>query len=367
MIAHAPLYGDIMKCFRSMHAPGIDILSCVPDEMPVHTPKLASSAAELTGQKRVMSEPCPVADRAVFGKETPPELVRGHLNMLLQGGITDFNCYLRLSNSDKEEKNEFNTYTGRIGLLLRGGYTASRIGVVYPIESLWTEFMPRYHRVKGWKDVSGARAQLKKIDAAFQNVSRFMFENRWEYTHLDAQAIIDSDVKGDRLVHQLLQFKVIVLPSVTTLRADAWLQLTQFIENGGKVIALEKKPVNSHEAFPAPELRNRFETFFTENENVVFLEHWTIGKLNELLNQWLDKPLKLGDEALPLRLAHKKIDGEDLVFVINDSDQPVHAAASFSVEGKMEEWDPAAGTVRKVKNDLNIDLEPWHGKVYKTY
>jgi len=44
MMAHVPLYGDIMKCFREMHAPGIDILSCYPKFMPVHSPKLATSA-----------------------------------------------------------------------------------------------------------------------------------------------------------------------------------------------------------------------------------------------------------------------------------------------------------------------------------
>jgi hypothetical protein len=247
------------------------------------------------------------------------------------------------------------------------GHTASDIGVIYPIESLWTEFMPRHHRVQGWKGVSGARAEVENINRSFRDISRFMFENRWEYTHLDARAILDSEVQGDRLVHQPLQFKVIVLSSVTTLRAGAWSRLTEYIENGEKMIALEKKPVNTHEAFPAPEVHNQFEKYFEENENVVFLEHWTAGKLNELLDQWLDKPLKLGDEMLPLRLAYKKIDGEDVVFVINDSDKAVHAAASFSVKGKIEEWNPSGGTVKKVKNDLNIDLEPWHGKIYKTY
>lgn len=62
MIAHVPLYGDIMKCFREMHAPGIDILSCLPENMPVHSPKLASSVVELMGGTHVMNEPCPVAD-----------------------------------------------------------------------------------------------------------------------------------------------------------------------------------------------------------------------------------------------------------------------------------------------------------------
>ena len=62
LIAHVPLYGSIMQCFRAMHAPGVDILSCVPKSMPMQSLKLASSAAQLEGNTLVMAEPCPVVD-----------------------------------------------------------------------------------------------------------------------------------------------------------------------------------------------------------------------------------------------------------------------------------------------------------------
>jgi len=366
MIAHAPLYGNIMQCFRAMHAPGIDILSCFPEQMPVHSPKLASSCAELMGHTRVMAEPCPVADRAVLeGKETPAESVRGHLNMLLQGGITDFNCYLRLSNSDQAEKNEFNTYVGRINMLLQGGYTASDIGVVYPIESLWTKFKPRYHRVKGWTEVGGALEEPKRINQSFIDVSRFMFDHRWEYTHLDAQALIDGEVREASLDVDPFRFKVIILPSVSTLPKAAWSKLEKFAEVGGKIVFIDEMPVNSEVNFPDKEVKKAFAKPITENENVVFIKGWSPDDLNDLLGNCLDKAMVLEDESLNVGLAHKKIDGRDVFFVLNDSPNEIQTHMTFNTRSKLEEWDPDSGDVTPFSNGAKVILKPYHGKVYR--
>jgi hypothetical protein len=367
MIAHVPLYGNIMECFRAMDAPGIDILSCFPEQMPVHSPKLASSSAELAGYTHVMSEPCPVADRAVLdGKETPAESVRGHLNMLMQGGITDFNCYLQLSNSDQAEKNEFNTYVGRISMLLQGGHAASEIGVVYPIESLWTRFTPRYHKVIEWTKVGGATEAANKINESFLNVSRFMYDHRWEYTHLDARALMEGEIDKGCLDIDPFRFKVIVLPSVTTLPADAWTRLLEFADNGGKILALEERPLNSDVDFPDAAIRDAFARLFDTGNKVVFMKYWTPEGVENLLNSWLEKEIVLSDETLPLALAHKQIEGRDLFFIINDSKEEVHTKVSFRTKGKLEEWDPDSGFIKAVSSNAEIVLKPYHGKVYRT-
>jgi len=365
MIAHVALYGNIMQSFRSMHAPGIDILSCFPDEMPVHSPKLASSAAELMGYSHVMAEPCPVADRAKLnGKETPAELVRGHLNMLLQGGVTDFNCYLQLSNSDQDEKNEFNAYVGRINLLLQGGHTASEIGVVYPIESLWTKFTPRYHRVRGWKEVEGATDAAIRVNQSFVDVSRFMFDHRWEYTHLDAQALMDGIAGKGTLNIDPFQFKVIVLPSVNTLPKDAWNSLEKFAESGGKIIFIEELPVNSDENFPDLELQESFAKLLSQDEHVVYLQGLSSEELDGLLISWLERPVKLEDESLNLGIAHKKNNGRDLFFVFNDSEEEVRTRVTFKTRDDLEEWDPGSGDIMPFTNGSRLVLKPYHGKIY---
>ena len=367
MMAHVPLYGDLMKCFREMNAPGIDILSCFPERMPVHSPKLASSAVELTGNDRVMSEPCPVADRAVLGgKETPAESVRGHLNMLLAGGVTDFNNYLKLSNSDQAEKIEFNTYVGRIGVLMRGGHTRADIGIVYPIESLWTEFTPRPRKVAGWDSVAGGPPQAVEVEQTFRNVSRYMFGNRWEYSFLDSKALIDAEVRGGSLLHDPLEWKVIILPAVSTLPSEAWNRLEEYVYKGGKVLFLEKMPQNSDEHFPDPDVLRRFNRLIRDHQNAVLIENWKSNDLDRILGGWLEKDLVLEDESLPLRYAHREIDGHQVYFIINDSKSPQKTTITLNTSGKLEEWDPATGEINPIENPAGIELLPYHGKVYRS-
>ncbi|MBE0655180.1 MAG: hypothetical protein IH594_15370 [Bacteroidales bacterium] len=367
MMAHVPLYGDIMSCFREMHAPGIDILSCRPVRMPVHSPKLASSAAELTGNTLIMSEPCPVADRAVMdGKEPPASEVRGHLNMLMLGGVTDFNNYLQLSNSDNQEKEEFNIYVGRIARMLRGGNTVPDIGIVYPIESLWTRFIPEPQKVAGWDSVAGGAKDAILVEQTFRNISRYVFTNRWEYTYLDSKALIDSKVMENELVHGPLTWDIIILPAVSTLPAKAWERLEEYISSGGKLIALEFLPENSDTGFPDDEVKNRFKELFKSSENVVFIKDWQAADIEEILGKWGKRAVAIEDKTLPLRLAHKKINGSDVFFIANDSPQSIETTIEFSTKKSMEEWDPATGEVTKIENTQLIALNPYHGKIYRT-
>ncbi len=361
MLAHVPLYGNIMQCFRQMNAPGIDILSCYPENFPVHSPKLASSAAELEGQSRVMSEPCPVADG---DSEPPMESLRGFVNMLLLEGVTDFNCYLKLNGLTQEEQIEFNKYVGRIGMLLRGGYTSADIGVVYPIESLWTKYKPGYQKVSGWKHVIGASEEANSIDKAFKDVSRFMYDYRWEYMHLDSQAIIDSIVDNGNLTHGNHQFKVIVLPAVDTLPIEAWKRLLRFAQQGGKLIFLEAVPCNSEIAFPDTYVQAEFARMIKENKNVLFMKEWASEGLDNIISKWVRAKVLVEEKKLPLRLAHKKVGSDDVFFLINDSHETIRTNIEFNIKGRVEQWDPESGKVSVISGMEEILLMPYHGKVY---
>ncbi len=376
MMAQVPLYGDAMKCFREMDAPGIDILSCLPRFMPVHSPKLASSAAELEGHDRVMSEPCPIMEIYTLGSEPPAAEVRGHLNMLMAGGVTDFNNYLKLSHSDQKQKIEFNTYVGRTVMLLHGGFTRADIGVVYPIESLWTQFTPQPLKVvdgfftdpnmSGWDTVAGGSPDAILVEQTFRNISRFMFKNRREYSFLDSRAIIDSKVINGELVNGRLHWKVIVLPAVSTLPEEAWKRLFEFAEGGGKIIALELMPLNTEKKFPDTEIQSRAKKLFETNDNVKLVTNWKSQKIEELLNGWLGKEVNLEDELLPVRIAHRQIENKDVFFILNDSGKALSTKVTLKAPSEMEEWDPASGKILEVSNSFTINLLPYHAKIYRS-
>ncbi len=376
MMAHVPLYGDAMKCFREMDAPGIDILSCSPRFMPVHSPKLASSAAELEGNDLVMSEPCPIMEIYTRGSEPPAEEVRGHLNMLMAGGVTDFNNYLNLTHSDQKQKIEFNTYIGRSTMLLRGGFTRADIGIVYPIESMWTQFMPRPLKVvdgfftdpnvSGWDTLAGGSPDAILVEQTFRNISRFMFKNRREYSFLDSRAIIESKVIDGELVNGQLHWKVIILPAVSTLPEEAWKRLYEFSEAGGKIIALELMPVNTEKKFPDTVLQSKAKKLFESNDHVKLVTNWKSGNIEEILNGWLGKEVKMEDESLPVRIAHRQVDNKDVFLIINDSGKAISTRVTLKAPSKLEEWDPASGSILDVSNSFTLSLLPYHAKIYRS-
>ncbi len=366
LMAHVPLYGDAFRCFQEMDAPGIDVLSCYPALTPVHSPKLASGAAELSGATRVMCEPCPVADRIQLGgKETPADHVRGFLNIQLLGGVTDFNNYLQLSNSDEEEKNEFNTYVARIAMLLRGGHTRANIAVVYPIETLWTKWIPEPVSVTGWDSVAGGDTDAVNVEQSFRNVSRFLYSNRWEYAYIDSKAIIDGEIKDGKLIHGLLEWKVIILPSVNTLPLEAWKKLALFAKAGGMVISLNASPENSESHFPDEAVLEIGKEIFSGQEKSTILEAWSPSKLEQLLTKYLVKDFSLADETFPIRYCRRMIDGNDVFFLINDSEKELKTGLKFKDNKRFTEWDPATGTSRVVRGNIGLDLKAFHGKIYR--
>lgn len=158
MMAHVPLYGDIMACYRAMDIPGIDNLTGMPafTRRYLYSSRLASSAAELEGRSRMMVESCPISDYPFHGgKEAPTQQVKGTLNRMILGGATDFNNYLQLQHEDAAGRTAVNEYVARVVGMLSGGVRASRIAVYYPIETLWTKFRPLPSGLLSWDDIAG--------------------------------------------------------------------------------------------------------------------------------------------------------------------------------------------------------------------
>jgi len=135
---------------------------------------------------------------------------------------------------------------------------------------------------------------------------------------------------------------------------------------GGKLIALEKMPTNSEVSFPDIGVTERFADLFSEHENAVLVEGWTSADLDRLLGSWLEKEIKLGDEALPLRFAHREIDGRTLYYVINDSEESQKTSITLNTGKKLEEWDPSSGEIILVDNPAEIELPPYHATIYRS-
>ena len=364
MMAQVPLYGDIFACYRQMDAPGIDALSCIPENTPVHAPKLASSAAELTGSLRVMCEPCPVIDiRKLKGKEPTTDQVRGFFNIELAGGVTDFNNYLKLSNADIVEKREFNQYVAGIAKHLRGGHSVSDVAVFYPIESLWAAFLPEPMRVSGWDSVRGGNPKAIEIEQSFRNTARILYNDRWEYNFIDTKAIEESKVENGQLVHGDLRWKLVILPNVSTLSLLALKKLHRFVESGGFLLAIGQTLVNSTTEFPDQQIKTISKRIF-RYANAKRLSSDKEVNLSKHIGKWLNKDLIIRDKELPFRFTHRIVNNKNVYFVFNDSNEIVESEVSLRDIKEPYLFNPNNGKISKMGKEILLRLDPYQGVIF---
>ncbi|HWK57237.1 MAG TPA: glycosyl hydrolase [Parapedobacter sp.] len=368
----ALLYGDIMACFREMDIPGIDVLTAMPEftRRYLYSARLAASVAELNGSSEVMSEICPVADPPHRdGKEASTIEAKGTVNRQLVGGVTRFNNYLQLEHASQAEKYAFNTYVARISALFSHGHRAAKVAVLYPIETIWTKSRPVPAWNKSWDDMAGGTKEVIETATLFDNISDHLYDHHWEFSYLDVQGILDATVANGKLCHGKLSWEVLVLPQVETIPAAALAVIDAFVEAGGKVIAVGHLPENSDMDFPSEPVKRLSATLFSDggsrSKNTIRLHNYDESTFEEALSTVLTRDYTIEPMGLPVLASHKKINGDDVLLVANDSDGPLEFRVRFPSEGDVSLWDPNSGDINETSRETTIKLAPYDAIVVR--
>jgi hypothetical protein len=363
----ALLYGDIMACFREMDIPGIDVLTGMPGftRRYLYSSRMAASSAELNGNTEVMSEICPVADQRFHnGKEAPTSDVKGTVNRQLVGGVTRFNNYLKLQHASQEEKMEFNTYVARISTMMNSGYRASKIALLYPVETIWTKLRPVPSWNKSWDNMAGGAPEVRKLSELFDSLADQLYTRQWEFSYIDVKALTDSKISKGKLCHGQLKWDVLILPGVETITPSAMKTIQSFVKAGGKVLAFNAMPENSPDYYPDVTIKSASEKLFQQG-NALFLKEFSPDALQSILEKWIPSEFRFKPSNLPVLCSHKKVNGADVVLMVNDSNQPLSFNVSFSKKINIETWNPDNGLVEKAGNPVQINLKAYDGIILK--
>ena len=190
---------------------------------------------------------------------------------------------------------------------------------------------------------------------------------------IDSRTLAEAKVDGGALVHGQLRWHVLVLPGVDTLPQAAWENLARFVRHGGVVIALGALPMNSETEFPSPTVESLARNVFgavTTGYSVksykaggggIFLPAGTEGLLPTLLDGVLERNVTVHAARSPVRATHRRIDGREVYFLVNDSSKAWQGEVSLSVTGAGERWDLAATAVAQTNLGprVSLKLEPY--------
>lgn len=370
MMAHVPLYGSIMACYREMDVPGIDVLTGMPGftRRYLYSSRLASSAAELQGNSMVMCESCPISDYNFYdGKEAPTIEIKGSLNRQIVGGVTDFNNYLQLQHEDSNGRKAFNDYIARVEMMLSGGVRASRIAVCYPVETLWSKYRPLPTGLQSWDNVAGGAPEAQRLSQLFDRVSDCLYDNGWEFSYVDAAGIEQSKVENRSLVHGELRWDVLILPGVETITPQMLTRITEFARAGGGVILLEALPKNTPDAFPSETVESAVAQMVgdkTLTPAVYYEPTFNARLLNYLLEGVLDRDIVLDSYAGVLH-SHKRIGGRNVYFLVNDTNAPKTIKTNFPGAKSLESWNPQTGEIKPLENGAPLAFGPYDGMIIR--
>jgi len=366
LLTHVPLYGDFFRCARRLDAPSIDCLTSIPRDVPWYIARLISSAAELEGRTVTMCETSDHVQRyRAKGDDRPvrpvsEDEIRGTCNRLIANGITTITSYYSFAGLDDDQLQRLNTWIGRCTTMLEGGQQIADIALVYPIETLWPRFTPAHHMTED------SPYEARKVERVYRAASESLYRAGRDFTYIDSRTLCEGSIENGALNFNGRSWRVIVLPCADTLPMKAWENLEAFHRTGGIVIALADLPANSETEFPSPRVQEIGRTLFQGELKYaaspaggvgIFLPLGSVAMFPSILDALIAPDVRVSGQNSPIRYTHRRVDGHEVFFLINDSETAWQGSVSLCATGQGERWDPETGSVSTVESSDNIAVQ----------
>lgn len=223
--------------------PGLDILTCNPEEYNCNSAKYIQMAARKKGTKGTMVELCPFNNKDVFMKD-PWNNMHTIVGLLAMSGVRRFNSYFRADFSEvderfssmkgyrsKQDAIKFNEYVGRIGYMLDGVWNDCNLYVYRPIEDGQVKQIPKTSGALGFNSAStdGAVAPL---------VKNRIFPTGVDFMYLDAEDLVEivKTTKNGSVKVSGSDMKILVVPGVDYIDPEAKKSMVELQKMGVKVL-----------------------------------------------------------------------------------------------------------------------------------
>jgi hypothetical protein len=302
------------------------------------------------------------------------------------------------------EIQDFNKYIGRMSYMLQGGRHVSDVAVLYPIASA----MAYNVFGEGWEYAYLGGKMPKEFD--YMTVGEYIFRMlRLDYTYLHPE-VFDSKCKIENDEIHLTNainsedYKLIILPGGSTIKASNAEKLLEYFNHGGKIIATSMLPYRSAEFGKDEVVRNAMKMIFNIDEKSLLCNQYSVegkylvhtnqlggkaffipgleaGVLSEVVNLSLPvrdvafKDLSIGRpyenvRSIPnkigevgyiffnndsiknyhgaLTYTHKIKDGHDVYFISNSTQDTINSKVLIRGSKELSMWDPLTGKSLKV-------------------
>jgi hypothetical protein len=394
---HARTGGNLFHMLRHMDMLGVDHLYPrigtreMPDEHVAL--KLASSAAHQFGSTRLLCE-------SLGGSywDCTMERMKWIADWEYMLGVNLFNPHGFHYSIEGERKRDwppsqfyhhtwwkdygrFNDYMTRMGYLLSGGRHVAKIAILYPLNSIWTNYTPQVRNAVG-----------NAIEFDFNYLTDTLLRLHVDFDYIDEDVMKDAVVKDGKLCIRDEEYSLLLLPPVTHIKENTLSTMEELYNQGGKVMGdailpygcLEGNKENFTERIEKlfnvcpVEVKKSFDNKSKMDYSIKINENGNGGKvvLIEGPGLYVNKPMEVLKEAVLECVApeieidseevfylHRIKDGKDFFFIINPVEDGREINVTITANGRPELWNLENGEI----NDMPVFQRNGEKASFKLY
>ena len=228
--------GEAMRHYREFDIPGIDMLC---DRKEFTTAKQAQSVVHQCGRKGMMSEEYGVTgwDFDFRGHKFQGDwqaalgvtLRVPHLAWVSMRGSAkrDYPASISYQSSWYREYEYIENHFARLNTVLVRGKPIVRVAVLHPIESEWLTC-----GIQEYTDTA-----IETLDAQFANITEWLLRGQIDFDFFSESMLPElyRGAQGGFCVGEM-QYRAVLIPPIRTIRTTTLDALTEFAQNGGRVI-----------------------------------------------------------------------------------------------------------------------------------
>ncbi len=407
---HARVDGNLFKHLQHFHMTGVDHLYPRIGTREMENEhvalKIASSAAHQNGSARLVCESmggsywdCTMERMKWIGDW---EYVLG-VNQFIPHGFhytiegerkRDWPPSMFCQFTWWEQYKQFNDYMTRLGYTLSGGDHVAKVAVLYPMNSIWANYMPNQ------------RTKISEcIEREFNYMADRMLRLHIDYDYIDEDVLnTRTSIRDGKLCIAGERYEMLLLPPCTHIKADTLKTMEAFVNAGGKLGGDALLPYKCVEG-EAEDFEARIEALFGVNPKTLrkaFLENDAraqqlsersvgdgkvvfasgegfkynpdaregLALLDRMLRACVTPEIEIDSEEI--FCLHRVKDGKDLFFLINPVNEPADVTVRFAGAHTPELWDLETGDIATVPVYANEDgytciaahFEPFGSKMF---